>query len=250
MDAEDNALLEDSGDSLPNKAYDNSFELPSIEEVMKKKHAAVRVNSSSDILVDVRKLIDGRKYAICTCYMEDFERVCECSGEISFEGSTGGSLVNFPLFSNPVTKQNLTVQLKVEKESWSEDEPNVLKLVPESGEAGLSLEGQVAVRASRKVHIIKRRKQLETTFMVVFKDISIGLVGKCDSQVQRIEEMRADLFELEDEDSVQFTPNDKSRSMFDENLSETLDSPATDDTSSMDYFSSGDYSSNDSLTCQ
>jgi len=51
--------------------------------------------------------------------------------------------------------------------------------MPESEEAGLSLEGQVTVRASRKVerkkeiysrkvHIIKGRKQLETTFMIRF----------------------------------------------------------------------------------
>jgi len=66
--------------------------------------------------------------------------------------------------------------------------------------------------------------------------------------VLQIEEMKADLFELEDEDSVHLTSNDKSRSMFDEDLSATLGSPARDNSSSMDYFSSGDYSSNDSLT--
>jgi len=196
---------------LPSECLNCSFELPSFSLGKRKDAERIRVESCSDCNVDIRALIEGRRFVVCVCVEDDCETDCPCPGEITFHDSweDGGLVENLPIFSDPLSEDDLMPKLKVVGNSWEEDRPNLLRLKPQVTAKGIRVEGEFVFSGFRVVEMVKGRKELSTMLSVNLSGIQLifGSIytRKGIKKKLYIEDFEAELCELYDGEEAEET---------------------------------------------
>jgi len=159
---------------LSEEAQANSFEMPSFE-VGKRDVARERVESSSDAMMDVRKHVAGKVFAVCLCAKD---RDCVCPGEVKFgpdPSALTAVVAAVAMFEDPVTQEDWRPALALARDGWTADRPNTLVLVPSIAAKGVAIKGKVVVEALRVVEVVKGRKVVDTKLTLKMDGVEIKL---------------------------------------------------------------------------